>query len=122
MEEKTYLTALSVMRYGAVREYFQVKDNVSPREFYEAIPFYERCRVASHVAAVGIRGTPLDVASEILLRARSRNIDLILFGEDYYPGLLSQISDPPLILYCMGKIPSGDMVSIVGYTGIDQGG
>jgi DNA protecting protein DprA len=105
--------ALSVMRGGVAREFCRVRDTVSAREFYDAVPLYERCRVAGHVAAE-YGGDPVDVARRIIERAEARFVRIITPVDDAYPQMLACIPDPPLALYCIGRVPRGEMVSIVG--------
>jgi DNA processing protein len=113
MEEELYLAALSVMRSCVVRDYLSVRSSVSAYEFYTKIPFYERCRVAGHIASV-YSGSPIDVAQRIQDCAYERHVRMIFLGDNAYPELLSSISTPPMVLYCIGTLPAVEMIAIVG--------
>ena len=113
MDETIYHIALSVMKGGASREFSRIRGRMSAREFYDAVPLYVRDRVAGHVA-LEYKGSPLDVAQRIAERAESRFIRIVTLCDPAYPAMLSEIPDPPLALYCIGRVPSGEMISIVG--------
>lgn len=113
MDETIYHIAISVMSGGAGREFCRVRSRMSAREFYESVPLYARDRVAGHVA-LEYAGSPLDVALRIAERAESRFIRIVTLCDEAYPPMLAEIADPPPALYCIGRVPAGEMISIVG--------
>lgn len=56
-----------------------------------------------------------DRASEMIIsRCREKNVKIITLWDDIYPELLKEIHNPPLVLYVIGELPQGRMISLVG--------
>ena len=59
----------------------------------------------------------LEDAYSILKYCRKYKISVIGYGDDEYPARLRTIEDPPVLLYCMGKLPNMDSMLCMGMVG-----
>lgn len=86
-------------------------------EFFKAPP--------SELEALGLRpeearrvltGSVLGEAEKELEKCRKKSYTLLTFEDESYPGLLKEIFDPPLVLYCAGGTEAlqGPAVAVVG--------
>jgi DNA processing protein len=66
--------------------------------------------------ATQIQNFNFDSVEPILSWADKPNRHIIVYGSPFYPPLLSQIHNPPLVLFCLGKadILSSPQVAVVG--------
>ena len=70
--------------------------------------------IEDNAGKIGFRKERLVEAERLLKQWKKRGIYTISYFSEDYPKLLRQISDPPLLLYCKGRLPSGVYASIVG--------
>ena len=59
----------------------------------------------------------LTLAESILKQCNRKQIRLICYHDDGYPQRLRDIYDPPMVLYCIGKVPPWDELPVVGIVG-----
>ncbi len=59
----------------------------------------------------------LESAYSILQSCKKNGIDIIGYGDGRYPSRLKTIEDPPVLLYCMGRLPDIDSRLCVGMVG-----
>ena len=59
----------------------------------------------------------LDRAQAIMARCNELGIRLIPLNHFAYPPMLRAISDPPLVLYCKGKLPDPAHIPLIGVVG-----
>lgn len=60
-------------------------------------------------------------ASELIFEScLKKNIRILTIWDTEYPSLLKEIHNPPLVLYLLGTIPAGKMISIVGTRNSDE--
>ena len=59
----------------------------------------------------------LDKAYSILKDCKRNRIEIIGYGEKGYPERLKNIENPPILLYCMGRLPDMDKKLCVGMVG-----
>ena len=55
----------------------------------------------------------IDIEKEIN-NVRKKGIEIITLYSSGYPELLKKISSPPIVLYVLGRLPTGNYISIVG--------
>lgn len=53
-------------------------------------------------------------ADDIIRTCEAKGIRILTISDDEYPELLRYITDPPLVLYCRGRIPKSNSFAIVG--------
>ncbi len=56
--------------------------------------------------ALKFAGKSLYLPEKIIALCRRRNIDIVSILDEGYPALLKNITDPPIVLYVRGKLPS----------------
>lgn len=59
----------------------------------------------------------LDGAYKILKYCKKNKISVIGYGDGRYPSRLRNIENPPVLLYCLGKLPSMDKQLCIGMVG-----
>lgn len=59
----------------------------------------------------------LTPAETVLKKCRRRGIQILCMGESQYPVALKNISDPPLVLYCLGQLPDMQAQPVIGVVG-----
>lgn len=59
----------------------------------------------------------LSEAKEILAACKKADIQVLPFNDPAYPRLLRNIEDPPMVLYCLGKLPDLNNLPVVGVVG-----
>ena len=59
----------------------------------------------------------LTPAETVMKKCRRRGIRILPFGDPKYPALLRNISDPPLVLYCLGQVPDTQSQPVIGVVG-----
>ena len=59
----------------------------------------------------------LDNAQAVLRQCEALGIRLIPMNHSAYPAMLRAIPDPPLVLYCKGKLPDPAQIPLVGVVG-----
>lgn len=59
----------------------------------------------------------LSAANKILHQCADKDISLVTLQDEDYPARLKSIFDPPLVLYCRGKLPRMDDVPVIGAVG-----
>jgi len=101
-------TAVSLTGSHSCREY--LKTGGDPSCFLSS---NSSLRTASHIA-VKYGKHPVEAAEKVLDRCARSGIAVIPFGDDSYPSLLREISDPPVVLYIKGRMPEYPTVSVVG--------
>lgn len=69
-------------------------------------------RVGPKLAASIREGSQSDLYDKVLSHCRDANIDVVLIGDRNYPRLLSEISDPPVLLFTKGGFCPTDQLSI----------
>ncbi|MBN2407551.1 MAG: DNA-processing protein DprA [Elusimicrobia bacterium] len=60
----------------------------------------------------GIKNSPAQGVDDWLKRIEKSGYRLYLYGDEDYPALLSEIHDPPMMLYCDGEILASDYNSV----------
>ncbi len=61
--------------------------------------------------------TDLSQAKSVIEHCKNKNYEIITYSDDIYPELLREIYDPPLVLYCYGRVEllkAQRMISMVG--------
>ncbi|OGQ35938.1 MAG: DNA protecting protein DprA [Deltaproteobacteria bacterium RIFCSPHIGHO2_12_FULL_43_9] len=81
--------------FSASREELQVIEGITSNALNSILNFTDHQQVIEEIA-----------------RAESRGITLIPWGSEHYPELLSQIYDPPVLLYVKGSISPDDKIAI----------
>ena len=59
----------------------------------------------------------LEHAYSILKYCKESNIDIITYADERYPSRLKSLEDPPVLLYCIGNMPSLDKKLCIGVVG-----
>ena len=59
----------------------------------------------------------LENAYSILKYCNKNGVDIIAYDDDRYPSRLKNIEDPPVLLYCLGKLPDMNRRLCVGIVG-----
>lgn len=113
-----YLLALSLLGIRIQRAYLKQKDNLSAHDFYHTLSPAALKTIAEIEAVYG--SSPLDAAKKILDECSLRNFKVYSFGDSEYPYLLSQIDDPPLVLYSSSALFTTRCVAIVGTREADR--
>lgn len=103
---------LSDPEKGKLLDYFRDPENIffarSGDEFPQELePLVEKAR----------RSLDLAQAESVLERCARDSIEVICYNDKAYPQRLMAIADPPLVLYCKGKLPDVDALAAVGIVG-----
>ena len=61
--------------------------------------------------------TSLEEAQQILTDCTNKGIRIVTFQEKAYPNRLKNTYDPPMVLYCKGKIPDWEACPVIGIVG-----
>ena len=95
-----------IRRYDSPREAFQRSPGELVRHF--SLPQQSRAFIAN--------GGVLRAAEATLKETRAERIQVLSYFDDQYPQLLKEIFEPPLILYCLGKVEtlSHPSIALVG--------
>jgi len=64
-----------------------------------------------------LQNKDLSPAKKILSRCREQGIRVIALTDSAYPTRLRYIPDPPLVLYCLGKLPGWEDMPVIGVVG-----
>ena len=59
----------------------------------------------------------LQRASDILEQCEKQEIGILTYGDDAFPNALREIDDPPILLYCRGKLPDLNKRLSIGMVG-----
>ena len=67
--------------------------------------------------AEALKDKSLEEARQILDECTDLEIDILTLADGKYPNKLKNISDPPVVLYCRGKLPDLDGNPVIGVVG-----
>jgi len=86
----------------------------SPREILAAPPDMLRAvsGVGPKIAGAVFESRGDTTAEDIVERCRQQAISLLIPASEDYPRLLSEIPDPPALLYCRGRIEQRDSLAV----------
>lgn len=111
--------------------WFATRQGLNKRTRYELLQRFrdpeEIHRASKETLQAAVKLTPrglaeledpsLDQAREILNRCRQREISLLTMHDGGYPQRLLGICDPPVVLYCRGRVPDWDAQPMIGAVG-----
>ena len=113
-----YVWLQQALGYGSPKFRTVLKFYNDAKEFYN-IDFNSKkmlgCFTNSELA--NIEDTSLEKAEEILKDCEKLGYDVIIFGDDNYPKTLSEIYDPPIVLYSKGTLPNVDEILSIAIVG-----
>jgi len=118
LEEKFELVTLSSlpsMSHSRMLELLTVFG--SPRSALKAIESGEKCgSINSRILDCWSKVLSSRKPEEYVRKIESMGIQTVVFGEESYPYLLSQIRKPPWVLFLRGSLPSAEepLIAIVG--------
>ncbi|MCX6780306.1 MAG: DNA-processing protein DprA [Candidatus Magasanikbacteria bacterium] len=92
---------ITYSRYGRLRAYFFDLKNLYTAELDEIV----KAGIEENIAMEFLTWRDKNPIEKILERMQKENIYTVSLGEDNYPPLLAQITDPPHTLFVRGQLP-----------------
>ena len=86
-------------RVNKIFERFNTAKEVYDLENYKNLKLFTKTEIEN------FSKIPLKKAEEIILKCKKENIKIITFGSNEYPSVLTEIYNPPLVLYVKGELP-----------------
>lgn len=98
---------------AAVLQYFGDPESIyyAPAEAYRQVPGM------SGKALGSLQDKSLEKPRRILDRCFREEITLLTWKDPAYPARLKGIADPPVLLYCKGRMPDGETAPLIGAVG-----
>ncbi len=119
-DERDLYWVWAAEKFGiASKEFAKVADKFSsPYELYRLTP-----EELEHISAFGrtlrdkLCDKSVESAYSLVKLCRRHKIDIIGYGDKRYPARLRTIENPPVVLYCLGKLPDMNSRLCIGAVG-----
>lgn len=99
---------LTYARFKKLWDYFTKFEMVWNAEIFE----FTQAGWEEHVAAEFIAWREHTSVEKIMARLEAEHIETVILGQEQYPTLLSEITDPPFVLFVRGTLPINERPSI----------